>query len=116
MLGHLEANGQVESIRWNFEPDAEIRGTKAIGGKQQRRWREVVSVESDDFLDSLCDECALPRAAAAADVQHARRMSQLDHHRHDDSSGLAGAIIRVHLLCIKGCQALAHRTSSVLCV
>src|SRR5208282_5650668 len=116
MLGNLEASSQVESIRRNLELGAQIRGTKAIGGKQQRRWLDVISVESDDFLYSIRDECAQPRAAAAADVQHTRRMSQLDHHRHDDSSRRARAVFRIHLVRIKGCQALAHRSSSVLCL
>lgn len=77
MFGNFEADGQVESIRRNLERSAENGGTKAIGGKQQRRCRYVFTIESDDFFYSIRDEGAQPRAAAATDVQHTRRTNQL---------------------------------------
>ena len=56
MLRNFKASSQVESIRRYLELAAEISWSKAFGWKQQRRWIEIIAIESDDFLYSLCLE------------------------------------------------------------
>ena len=92
MLGDFEAKGKVEPAVQAYGT-TQINRTKLFPINKQLVPIDVVSVETEDGLDSVFEACFEPGTLPAAEVDNAACWQEIEYHWHDGlvpRSGLHG--------------------------